>query len=163
MELQDNLLALMPGHLFWVGRDGRYLGCNNQQAHSAGLQSRQEIIGKRNADLPWNFNAGQLPETLDQINFDVIRTGQKRVIEEPAVLQDGSKAIFLSNKIPLHNRRGKIIGMAGISIDITERKQVEITLKQAKEAAENAQQTKEAFLQNISHDLTNPVLWITWD
>src|SRR5271155_3116318 len=81
MELQDNLLALMPGHLYWVGRDGRYLGCNNQQAHSAGLQSRQEIIGKRNADLPWNFNAGQLPENLDKINFDVIRSGQKRVIE----------------------------------------------------------------------------------
>jgi two-component system aerobic respiration control sensor histidine kinase ArcB len=72
------------------------------------------------------------------------------------VLQDGSKAIFLSHKIPLHNRRGKIIGMAGISIDITERKQAESALKQAKEAAENVQQTKEAFLQNISHDLRTP-------
>lgn len=156
LELQDTILALMPGHLYWVGRDGRYLGCNNQQAQSAGLHARGDIIGKRNADLPWNCNAGQLPENLDQINFDVIRTGQKRVIEEPAILQDGSTAVFLSHKVPLHNHRGRIIGMAGISMDITERKQAETALKTAKEAIENAQKTKQAFLENISHDLRTP-------
>ncbi len=117
-ELLDNLLAILPEHLYWIDRKGRYLGCNNQQAESAGLASREDIVGKRNSDLPWNINAGQLPETLDALHQKIMCTGEAQVVEEPAVLPNGREAIFLSHKVPLH-RRGQIVGMAGVSIDIT--------------------------------------------
>src|SRR5262245_52936156 len=108
LEMLDNLLAVIPGHLYWTDRNGLYLGCNNQQAISAGLHSRKDIIGKSNQELPWNFNAGQLPESLDEINKQVIRTNKPIIIEEPAILQNGTEAIFLSNKVPLHNNRGQV-------------------------------------------------------
>ncbi len=147
-ELLDNLLAIMPEHLYWIDREGRYLGCNNQQAESAGLASREDIVGKRNSDLPWNINAGQLPETLDALNQTIMRTGEAQIVEEPAVLPNGRTAIFLSHKVPLR-RRGQIVGMAGVSIDITARIEAEKALLQALQA-------KDDFLHNISHDLRTP-------
>ena len=96
IEMLENILALMPGHVYWVDAQGFYLGCNDNQAKAAGLLSRKDIVGKKNKDLPWNFNAGVLP-VLDRINQEVIQTGKPILLEEPAILEDGSELIFLSN------------------------------------------------------------------
>src|SRR3989338_4626191 len=31
----DSIIALMPGHVYWLNREGYYLGCNDIQAKSA--------------------------------------------------------------------------------------------------------------------------------
>ncbi len=153
LELLENIIALMPGHVYWVNQQGFYLGCNDNQAKSAGLDSRKEIIGKKNSDLPWNFNAGMLPEALDKINQEVIKTGNTILLEEPAVLKDGTELIFLSNKVPIRNQTGSIIGMVGISIDITARKKAEAELLLEKTKAETANKAKTEFLENMRHDI----------
>jgi len=152
----ERIISIIPGHVYWVDKEGAYLGCNDNQARSAGLNSRKEIVGRHNRDLPWNFNAGTLPETLDGINKKVIETRRSVTIEEPALLRDGTEATFLSSKVPLFNESGRVIGMVGISIDITDRKRAEVSLKAAKEAAEAANQAKAEFLRNMRHDLRTP-------
>lgn len=154
--LLENIIALMPAHVYWLDREGRYLGCNDEQAKSAGLNSRHEIIGKRNVDLPWNYNAKLLPDALDKINSDVMATGEAMAVEEPAVLRDGTRAVFLSYKVPMKDDKNKVIGMVGISIDITDRKKMEEELKVAKEAAELADKAKTEFLYNMRHDFRTP-------
>nr|QCC21373.1 putative sensor histidine kinase [Candidatus Endohaliclona renieramycinifaciens] len=156
-EMLENIIALMPGHVYWVNREGYYLGCNDNQAKSAGLYSRKEIIGKRNKDLPWNFSVEMLPETLDKINEQVMDTVKSIAVEEPAILQDGTEAIFLSNKVPLCNKEYKVIGMVGISINITERKENEKELMLAKEQAELASKLKDEFILNMEHDIRTPL------
>jgi two-component system aerobic respiration control sensor histidine kinase ArcB len=157
LEMLENIIALMPGHVYWVDKEGAYLGCNDNQAKSAGLNSRKEIIGKSNRDLPWNINRGVLPEALDRINIEVIRTGKAVKIEEPALLRDGTEAVFLSHKVPLWNGEGRIIGMVGISIDMTEAKKSEEELILARNKAETANQTKTEFLENMRHDIRTSV------
>lgn len=153
LELLENIIALLPGHVYWVDQQGFYLGCNDNQAQAAGLVSRKEIIGKKNSDLPWNCNTGVLPEALDKINQEVIQTGKALLLEEPATLRDGTELVFLSNKVPIYNQIGNIMGMVGISLDITDRKKIEAALRLEKIKAQTANKAKTEFLQNMRHDI----------
>lgn len=58
---------------------------------------------------------------------------------------------------PTRGREGRIIGLHGTVQDITERKQAEIALRRAMEAAEAANQAKSEFLANMSHEIRTPL------
>ena len=158
LHILETIIALMPGHVYWIDPQGRYLGCNDEQAQSAGLSHRRQIKGLFNQDLPWNHLSTQ-PEAMDRVNQQVMHSGQPLVIEEAATLQDGTQKIFLSHKVPLRYQ-GHILGMVGISVDISTLKQTQIALKNAKEQAEVANQAKMEFLYNIQHDMRTPLTGI---
>jgi PAS domain S-box-containing protein len=61
------------------------------------------------------------------------------------------------NATLLRYPNGEVWGDLAIIRDITERKQYETTLKQAKETAENANKAKTSFLHNMSHELRSPM------
>ncbi|GAB4176845.1 MAG: hypothetical protein Fur005_38860 [Roseiflexaceae bacterium] len=52
---------------------------------------------------------------------------------------------------------GQITAIMGIMFDITQQKQLEASLRQAKEAAEAADRAKSIFLANMSHELRTPL------
>ena len=150
LEMLEQIIALMPGHVYWVDKTGAYLGCNNLQAESAGLSTRQDIVGKHNKDLPWNYRSSELPEVLDVVNNQVMETGETVSLEETGTLKNGKKIIFLSNKAPLFNLKGEIVGMVGISIDITKE-------KEAQKALRKSNRTKLEFLSTASHEVRGPI------
>jgi two-component system aerobic respiration control sensor histidine kinase ArcB len=152
LKMLDDIISLMPGNVYWIDREGYYLGCNDNEAQHVGLEHRHNIIGKKNIDMPEFIH----PDRLDEINERVMTTGQSITVEEPAILKDGSEAIFLSNKVPLKDNNANIVGLLGISIDITDRKNKENELKLAKEKAEEAILIKNDFIKNIEHDLRTP-------
>ncbi len=147
----ENIIAVMPGNVYWMNKEGVYLGCNDNQAKAIGFSSRDEIIGKRNADIPGFL----IPEILDPINAAIMNFGKTIITEEPAIL-NGAPATYLSHKVPLFNGLREIIGMVGVSIDITDRKKSEDELTVAKEEAVTANKAKTEFLYNMRHDLRTP-------
>jgi two-component system aerobic respiration control sensor histidine kinase ArcB len=153
----DNIVANMPGHVYWKDKNGVYLGCNNRQAKSLGLHYGYEVIGKTDFDLPWAIDVAS---TFRENDIYVMKTGKTQIIEENAKIS-GKKHIVLSQKTPLRNKEKEVVGILGISIDITDRKQFEIDLKEAKEKAEAASKAKTEFLENMRHDIRTPLIGIT--
>ena len=159
LETLESIIAIMPGHVYWMDKEGIYLGCNDNQAKSIGFDSRQEIIGKRNTEI----RGFMIPEVLDPINKEVMGAGKTIVIEEPAILNDGTEATFVSTKAPIYNYKHEITGMVGISIDITNLKIAEKETERLKfenELQKTKLQEQERFriiVEQVAHDIRSPL------
>ncbi len=70
---------------------------------------------------------------------------------------DGEYRWVLDRALALHDESGNAYRMAGSVGDITERKEAERALTEAKEVAEAANRTKSQFLANMSHELRTPL------
>lgn len=126
----ESIIAAMPGHVYWKNTEGVFLGCNDQQAKTLGLNSRYDVVGKTTYDMIW---WDQSPEErkrqadlIDATDQEVIRSGTAKTLEEPLVLPDGTVAVYLSTKAPLYAQTGKAIGILGVSFDITDKKRAEV-------------------------------------
>lgn len=153
LDMLENVIGVMPNTVYWMNKNGVYLGCNDNEAKAIGLSSRKEIVGRKNTDLPGFL----IPESLDPVNQKVMETGKPITLEEPATLPDGTKGTFISSKVPIKNNRDDVVGMVGISIDITDRKKQEEELKLAKEEAEKSNKIKSDFISNMQHDIRTPL------
>lgn len=109
----------MPASIYWKNLAGAYLGCNKYMLNMAGLESIDQIIGKTDFEMPWQKQAPKIRE-LDQL---VISDGKTYEFEESPTLHNGLIQTFLSSKTPLLDKNNEIIGIIGVSIDITEKKE----------------------------------------
>jgi signal transduction histidine kinase len=126
-----------------------YMGCNDLQAQRLNLNSKEEIIGKTNYDL----HSVEEADELNKVNNTVITTGNLYECEEVVFTKSISKLCnYLSRKIPLVDISGKIIGLLGVSVDITDRKK--------KEGIEKMLKIKEELYKiatEVAHDIASPV------
>ncbi|MEA5564210.1 PAS domain S-box protein [Anabaena sp. UHCC 0399] len=112
----------LPQGIFWKDRDSRFLGCNQRLLQDAGLASPQDIIGKKDCELPWQ----EFAEVHRQDDAEVISSNIPKLgYEESQIREDGTQIWLKMSKFPLRNVDGEVIGVFGFYEDITERKIVE--------------------------------------
>jgi len=120
-DIFESILALMPGHVYWKDRECTLLGCNTTLAQTLGLASPSEIVGKTDYDLASKEEA----EAIRAFDFSVMEKREEQIKEETYILPNGEKAIYLSKKSPLFDADSNVVGIVGISIDITDKKNAE--------------------------------------
>ena len=97
-------------------------------------------------------------EEFHQEEQAIINTG-KAVLDEEVKSETATGKIHWHNvsKIPFNNPDGKTAGIIGIVRDVTQRKQEEEELLEAKETAESAYRAKSEFLAMISDEIRTPM------
>jgi len=147
--LMDNL----PDRIYFKDEQSRFLRNSRAHLERFGLTHASQAIGKSDFDFFTEEHAREAFEDEQRL----MRTGETVSKEEKETWPDGSTTWALSTKMPLRDEGGKVIGTFGISRDITDRKRAEVAMREAKEAAEEANRAKSHFLASMSHELRTPL------
>jgi PAS domain S-box-containing protein len=137
----------------WVkDAGGRYVAVNRALALAKGFAEPGQMIGMSDHDV----QPLELAQTYVAADAQVMAASGSLRIEEAHVNADGSHAIVETIKTALRDADGHVSGTVGIARDITARRQME-TDRDARRAAEEANQAKSEFLANMSHEIRTPM------
>ena len=111
--------------IFVKDRSGRYLMLNHGGAIMAGVND-EEVTGK---DDEFIFSP-EVARMIKDEDKEVISRGETIAFETSVRIDEGEMTMS-SKKTPLRDKDGKVIGIIGITRDITDRKKVEKALKES--------------------------------
>lgn len=121
----SGLLRSIPDIVFFKGLDGVYLGCNPEFARLVN-RSEAEIVGLTDYEL-FGKETSDFFREQDRI---MMEQGKPRHNEEYIRYPDGEPATIDTFKAPLKDIDGRLIGILGVSRNITEQKLTEEALRE---------------------------------
>ena len=154
---QRTLVDTIPELVWLKDPNGVYMSCNPAFCAVYGA-TEEEIIGRTDHD----FVAAEQADFFRAKDMQAIQAGGPIVVEdELTFFGESAPRSFETIKTPMHDSKGRLIGVLGIARDISERKQIEAALRLSKETAESASRSKSEFLANMSHEIRTPLNGIT--
>jgi len=156
--LLEMILDSIPQGVFWKDRNSVYLGANRVTREAVGLDNPESIVGLTNFQLP-----SATPEEAKYFTLkdrEVMDSNQPQFgIVETITRSDGSIIWLETNKLPMHDAEGHVIGILGTSQDITERKRADDELRASRERLQvlsrqllNAQEAERRHIARELHD-----------
>jgi PAS domain S-box-containing protein len=146
----ETLLESTADFIYMKDRQGRYVFVNPAAAKSVG-KSPQEIIGKDDRSLFPEEHARHIMEKDRQI----MASGISEVFEETRAYSGGVRHLHSSKNV-CRDSSGAVIGLVGISRDITELKRAEEALNSSELNAAGAR-----MANALAHEINNPLAALT--
>jgi PAS domain S-box-containing protein len=132
--------------IFAKDREGRLLFANPATLALIG-KPLAAVLGCTDLEFLEDKEAARKVMRNDQA---IMQSGQPAELEEAVPLPDGTRRMWHSRKMPWRDESGQVIGLLGVSRDITDRKQAEEKLREA-------DRRKDEFLATLAHELRNPL------
>ena len=123
------LLDNIPQLVFWKDRNSVFQGCNAIAVRRWGLESSADLVGKTDYDFSLTPEEAAWYQECDRRVMDA---GQPELhIIETQQQADGSQAWLDTNKIPLRDSEGNVIGILVAIEDISDHKHAEAELRES--------------------------------
>ncbi len=146
------LVQTIPDLIWLKDSNGVYITCNKQFENFFGAKEA-EIIGKTDYD----FVDRELADSFRMNDKIAMEACGPSVNEEWITFADGGERVLLETiKVPMSDDEGNMIGVLGISRNITQRKLAEDEIKLKNEQLLLSQEDREKMFSIIVHDLKTP-------
>ena len=158
-KLFSDLMEHTPDVIYFKDNKGRILMVN--KAYTKGLKTTvKKVIGKTDFD----FFSKKRAEVMAKDDEQVLKDG-KLIIDkiERATRHDGIDNYVSTTKVPRYDDKGKIVGLIGITRDITRRMHLEqvwkekVRIEKKVEMLEGMNRLKSEFISSVSHELRTPL------
>lgn len=155
----QSILHSAPGCIYWKNLDSIYLGCNHNAALLVGFKTSSQVIGKTDYELPW----GSVETAKKAIEDDklVMSTLKSVITEDDLGIKnaDGTNIIVRTEKTPLFDKNGHLVGILGVAVDITAEKYAErLKLESQLHQTEKRQQEEfKKIVNQVVHDIKSPI------
>jgi PAS domain S-box-containing protein len=136
-DLMNQIINAIPDTIYVKDRESRFTRINQAQVAMMGQQEAAQVLGKTDLD----FQEPDLAQSFMEEERQMMETGQpilNRIEYNPT--PDGQARWLSASKVPLRDPNGQIIGLVGISRDISSTMQIEEALLQSQILAEQMSQ-----------------------
>ena len=146
--------------IWWKDADSRFLGCNRKLAEYAGVGHPSELVGKTDADCAWGD--AELPRSgtpwFQDHDRIVMETGEPLIgLREQVRIADGRVIWVETNKVPLTDFDGRVVGTLGTFTDITSRIEAEAELQSTLEDLDERVRERTSELSRANQTLRREV------
>ncbi|KXA90975.1 hypothetical protein AKJ63_02035, partial [candidate division MSBL1 archaeon SCGC-AAA259D18] len=123
-NLLEGMLENFPASIYIKNREGEHVRVSRRLRENLRESGHEEIIGKTDLDLYPEKGRRTYKEDMRVMKTEEPMINNERSIED----SEGNKSYFSTSKAPVYDDENNVIGLVGITQDITERKKAEKSL-----------------------------------
>ncbi|KZN38074.1 histidine kinase [Pseudoalteromonas luteoviolacea CPMOR-2] len=152
LELNKKILDAIPSPMYYKNSAGKYLGVNSVFHQYFGTFDA-DVLDATAEDI-FNYEIAQV---FEQSHQDLLTGKSNQHYEITIQNSENIPRNFIVYEAVFTNAENELAGVVGLLLDVTERKQMELELRLAKDRADEMSTAKGEFLANMSHEIRTPM------